>query len=227
MGAIVNALAIVIASGLGMLVKSGIPERFTQTIMAGIALSIIVMGVDGAMATENLTLMIISICLGSAIGEWIDLDDKLNRLAKGLEKKVVKSKDGSNKFSEGFITATLVVCVGSMAIIGSLQSGLQGDHSTLYIKSILDAIFTFLLASTQGFGVMASAVPVLLYQGGITLLAGYLQPVLSQAVITEVVAVGSLMLVALSLNMLNLTEIRVMNMVPAMLIPIILMPFLS
>lgn len=226
MGVIVNALAIAIASGLGMLVKAGIPERITKTVMAGLALSIIVMGIDGTMSTENLTLMIISITLGSLIGEWIDLDRRLNNFAHHLEKRLVGSKGGESKFAEAFVTATLVVCVGSMAIIGSLQSGLQGDHTTLYIKSVLDGIFTFLLASTQGAGVALSALAVLFYQGGITLLSGFLEPLLSEAIITEIVAVGSLMLIALGLNMLDVTKIRVMNMVPAMLIPVIVMPFL-
>lgn len=226
MGVIVNALAIAIASSLGMLVKAGIPERITKTIMAGLALSIIVMGVDGAMAAENLTLMIISITLGSLIGEWIDLDSRLNSFAQHLEKRLIPSEEGKSKFAEGFVTATLVVCVGSMAIIGSLQSGLQGDHTTLYIKSVLDAIFTFLLASTQGAGVVLSAAAVLLYQGAIALLAGFLEPVLSEVIINEVVAVGSLMLIALGLNMLDITKIRVMNMVPAMIIPVLAMPFL-
>lgn len=226
MGVIVNALAIAIASGLGMLVKAGIPERITKTVMAGLALSIIVMGIDGTMSTENLTLMIISITLGSLIGEWIDLDRRLNNFAHHLEKRLVSSKGGESKFAEAFVTATLVVCVGSMAIIGSLQSGLQGDHTTLYIKSVLDSIFTFLLASTQGAGVALSALAVLFYQGGITLLSGFLEPLLSEAIITEIVAVGSLMLIALGLNMLDVTKIRVMNMVPAMLIPVIVMPFL-
>ncbi|MDO5456985.1 MAG: DUF554 domain-containing protein [Atopococcus tabaci] len=226
MGAIVNALAIVIASSLGMLVKAGIPERITKTVMAGLALSIIVMGVDGAMTTENLTLMIISITLGSFIGEWVDLDRRLNDFARHLEKRLVKSEEGDSKFAEAFVTATLVVCVGSMAIIGSLQSGLQGDHTTLYIKSVLDAIFTFLLASTQGAGVVLSALAVLAYQGGIILLAGFLEPLLSDVIINEIVAVGSLMLIALGLNMLDITKIRVMNMVPAMLIPAVVLSFL-
>lgn len=226
MGVIVNALAIAIASSLGMLVKAGIPERITKTIMAGLALSIIVMGVDGAMAAENLTLMIISITLGSLIGEWIDLDSRLNSFAQHLEKRLIPSERGKSKFAEGFVTATLVVCVGSMAIIGALQSGLQGDHTTLYIKSVLDAIFTFLLASTQGAGVVLSAAAVLLYQEAIALLAGFLEPVLSEVIINEVVAVGSLMLIALGLNMLDITKIRVMNMVPAMIIPVLAMPFL-
>lgn len=226
MGVIVNALAIAIASSLGMLVKAGIPERITKTIMAGLALSIIVMGVDGAMAAENLTLMIISITLGSLIGECIDLDSRLNSFAQHLEKRLIPSERGKSKFAEGFVTATLVVCVGSMAIIGALQSGLQGDHTTLYIKSVLDAIFTFLLASTQGAGVVLSAAAVLLYQGAIALLAGFLEPVLSEVIINEVVAVGSLMLIALGLNMLDITKIRVMNMVPAMIIPVLAMPFL-
>lgn len=226
MGAIVNALAIAIASGLGMLVKAGIPERITKTVMAGLALSIIVMGVDGAMTSENLTLMIISITMGSLIGEWIDLDLRLNNFARHLEKRLVGSKEGDSKFAEAFVTATLVVCVGSMAIIGSLQSGLQGDHTTLYIKSVLDAIFTFLLASTQGAGVALAALAVLFYQGGITLLSGFLEPLLSDIIINEIVAVGSLMLIALGLNMLDITKIRVMNMVPAMLIPVIVLSFL-
>lgn len=227
MGFLVNTIAIVVASGLGMLVKAGIPERLTQTVIYGIALSIIIMGIEGALSTSNLTLMIISITTGSFIGEVLDLDGRLNRFAHGLEKRFRSSEDGEGSIAEGFITSTLVVCVGSMAIIGSLQSGLQGDHSTLYIKSILDSIFTFLLASTQGLGVMLSAIPVFLYQGGITLLAGVLEPLLSEAIINEVVAVGSLMLVALGLNMLDLSKIRVMNMVPAMLIPVIVMPFLN
>lgn len=227
MGAIVNFLAILIASSLGMLAKTAIPQRLTQTVMSGIALTVILMGIDGALASDRLTLMIVSITLGSLIGEWINLDAGLKKIAQQIENRFSSSKSQENSIAEAFISSTLVVCVGSMAIIGSLQSGLQGDHSTLYIKSILDGIFTFLLASTQGLGVLLSAFAVLIYQGSLTLLAGVLQPFLSDLIINEVVAIGSLLLIALGLNMLDITNIRVMNMVPAMLIPAIVLSFMG
>lgn len=228
MGAIVNAITIIITGTLGLFLNKGIPQRVIDTIMSGIALAIIVMGIDGALSGENMPLTIIAIAVGSLLGEILDLDGRLIRGAKTLEERFVKNNNaGEHSFSEAFINATLVVCVGSMAIIGSLESGLLGDNTTIYIKSLIDGIFVFLLASSLGAGVIFSSIPVLIYQGAITLFAGLLAPLLTTEIVVELVAVGSLLLIALGMNMLEITKIRVMNMVPSMIIPIIVMPLLN
>lgn len=226
MGAIINAITIVIASFIGLFLNKNIPERVSVAIMNGIGLCILIMGIDGALATTNISIMIISITIGTLVGEAIDLDAGLTRFATRLEKAVVKDTSQTS-LSGGFISATLIFCVGSMAILGSLENGLYGDPTTLFVKSLLDGITAIFLASSLGAGVLLSAGAVLVYEGAIILLAQFLAPLLSAAVITEVVAVGSLLLVALGLNFINVTEMKIMNMLPAMVFPIILVPLFN
>lgn len=225
MGAIVNAVTIVICGIIGIIFKAGISERFNERIMHGIGLCVLVLGIVGVITVENTMVMIISVLLGAITGEALKLEERLVNGVKKIEDKV-QHLNYVNNLGEGFIAATMIFCVGSMAIVGALESGLLNNHSTLYAKSILDGIVSILLASSLGAGVILSSLPVLLYEGAITLLAGSMAPYLSDIVINEVVVVGSLLLIGLGLNLLEITELKIMNYVPAMFFPVIIMQFL-
>lgn len=184
--------------------------------MDGVGLSVIIIGISAAIKTENTIMAIISIVLGSIIGEISGIEKKLNRLGDSLE---ARFSNGDSNFSKGFVTASLVYCVGAMAIVGALESGLLGDHNTLFAKSILDGITSIIFASTLGIGVAFSAIVVFIYQGLITLLATYLKDLLTHDVILEMSAVGGILIMAIGINILELKKIKVGNMLPAIFIP--------
>lgn len=217
LGTIVNALAILAGSLLGFVLKGGIPERINDTIIKGLSLCVLIIGISGAIKTNNMLLVICSVVIGGLIGEIIDIDKGLKKLGNFVESKL-SGKGG--KISEGFITASLMYCVGAMAIVGSLESGLSGNHKTLFAKSIIDGISAIMFTSTLGIGVALSAVSVLIYQGIITLAASMLQGLLISSVISEISAVGSLLIVGLAFNMLGVAKIKVANLLPAVLVPI-------
>ncbi len=221
MGAIVNFLSIIIGGALGLVLKRGIPKKLESALVNGVALCILLIGISGALEGNNILIAIISIVVGAIIGELLDIDAFINRLAKRIEDKL-NSSGGDMKFAKGFVTATLLFCVGAMAIVGSLDSGLKGDNTTLYTKALLDGITAVVFASNFGVGVLFSSLPILLYQGGITLLASLVAPLLTTAVINEMTCVGSLLIIALALNMLKICNIKVANYLPAILMPIIL-----
>lgn len=224
-GTIVNSLGILGGCAVGLLLGKLIPEHLADAVTKGVALCVLYIGVSGMLADENTLVMIVSMVLGTIVGELLRLDDRLNALGDNIEQRFAKHGI-KGRVSEGFVTASLLFCVGAMAIVGSLESGLSGNHATLYAKSILDTVSAAVYASTMGFGVALSAIPVFLYQGAITLGASLLSPVLTDVVIAEMKAVGSLLIVALSLNMLGLTKIKVMNSVPAVFFPILLCTFM-
>lgn len=226
LGTIVNSAGILAGALLGLVFKRGIPEKMSDTLMKGLGLCTLFIGLTGAMKGENSMIIIISVIIGTLIGEGFDLEDKLNRLGKWLEKKVVGKSSGKGSFAEGFVTSSLVVCVGAMAIVGSLQSGLVGNHDILYNKAILDFVISIIFASTMGVGVMFSAGMVFIYQGTITLLAQWISPFLTDAVINEMTCVGSIIIIGLAFNMLGMTKLKVMNYVPAVFVPIILCRFM-
>lgn len=225
MGAIVNAVVIAVCGIIGVAFKAGIPERFNERVMHGIGLCVVVLGIVGVITMENSIVMILSVLLGAITGEALRLEERLTSGVKKIESRV-KHLKGAGNLGDGFIAATMIFCVGSMAIVGSLESGLLNNHATLYAKSILDGVVSILLASSLGAGVILSSIPVLLYEGGIILLATSMAPYLPDVVINEVVVVGSLLLIGLGLNMLNITELKIMNYVPAMLFPVLIMQFI-
>ena len=169
LGTFVNCLAIICGSLVGILFKNGIPEKYNKTVMHAIGLAVILVGIKSALGCDDLLVIIISLAVGSVLGEFIGIESYLDKLGDFLETKLFKNSKG---FSTGFVTAALLYCVGSMAIVGSLESGLTGNHDTLFAKACLDGISGIILTSSLGIGVMFSAVPVLVYQGGITLMAG-------------------------------------------------------
>lgn len=225
LGTIVNVLAIIGGCLVGLIVKGKLTEKISSTIMNGLALCVTYIGISGALKGQDTLQIIICIALGSLIGEIIDIDKKLNDLGDMIEKKI-NSKRKSNvhdkiSIAEGFVTSSLLFCVGAMAVVGSLESGLKGNHSTLFAKSILDGVSSIIFTSSLGIGVILSSIAVLAYQGGITLLAGGLSTILTEIIINNMSAVGSLLIVGLGLNMLGVSKIKVANLLPAIFIPII------
>lgn len=218
LGTIVNTVAIIIGSLLGIGIKKGIKDDYKNTIMDGIGLAVIVIGIMGGIKSENIILVIGSIVVGGIVGEIIGIENKLDNLGNSLQSKF-RGKDSN--FSKGFVTASLVYCVGAMAIVGSLESGIQSNHETLFAKSILDGISAIIFASTLGIGVAFSSIPVLIYQGSITLLANSVKGLLTPQVVNEMSAVGGLLIMAIGINILGIKKIKVGNMLPSVFIPII------
>lgn len=230
-GTLVNTLAVLAGSATGLLLawlagrfSSVLPagsiklgERLQTIIMQGVALCVLFLGISGSLSGQNSLITILAMVLGAIIGELLDLDKRMMALGDWVQKHTARLSAGSKtSISEGFVTASLLFCVGA------LQDGLTGDHSTLFAKSLLDGISSIVFAASLGVGVMFSAIAIFLYQGVIAVLASFLSPLLGDAVIAEMTCVGSLLIVALSLNMLNLTKIKVMNLVPAIFLPILL-----
>lgn len=224
-GAVVNFFLVIIGSLLGLLFKKGIPEKIRQTLMTGMAFCVLYIGITGLFeAQANILVMIVCMALGSIIGEVIDLDKRVNNLGLRIENKVRK-KDSNTKIAEGFVAATLLFCVGAMTIVGSIDSGINGDNTTLYSKSVIDCIAAVALTSSMGIGVIFAAASTLVIEGGLTLLAGVISPILSDYIIAQMSVIGSLLIIALALNMLGVTKIKVMNFVPAILLPLLLCIF--
>ena len=225
LGTIVNSITVIVGCLVGLIVKGRLTEKISTTIMNGLALCTLYIGISGALNGGDTLIMIISVAIGALIGEIIDIDKWLNKLGYYLESKFKNKKESNISIAEGFITSSLLFCVGAMAIVGSLESGLRGNHDTLFTKSILDGISSIIFTSSLGIGVIFSAVTVFVYQGSITLGAGLLSGVLSTSVITNMSAVGGLLIIGLGLNMLGVTKIRIANLLPAIFLPIIFQIF--
>jgi len=218
LGTIVNALAIIAGSLLGIVFRGGIPNKYKITIMQAISLAIILIGLKMAFKTDAILLVIFSLVIGSLLGEFLRIEERLENLGKWLETKFAKSGNG---IAKGFVVASLVYCVGSMAIMGSMESGLTGNHQTLFAKSALDGLASIIFASTLGIGVLFSSISVFVYQGFITLTASLIKPFLIPPVIDQMTGVGGLLIMAIAFNLLEIKVIRVGNMLPAIFIPLI------
>ncbi len=221
LGTIVNALAIIAGSLLGLLFSKGIPENYKEIILSGVGLSVVLIGIRSALVSDNLMVIIFSVIVGALLGEWLQIEKKLERLGVFLESKVTAKSDDSKSFARGFVTASLVFCVGSMAIVGSLESGLTGNHQTLFAKSVLDGVTSIIFASAMGLGVMFSSLAVFIYQGFITITAVFMKSFLVPATIQEMTSVGGLLIMAIGFNMLKITTIRVGNLIPAIFLPLV------
>lgn len=218
-GTFINAAAVIVGSFLGLLIHSKLPERIVKISFQAIGLFTLFLGFNMASETQNFMVIIFSIVLGSIIGETIKLEKQINGLSNFLKNKL-KSKN--QKFTEGLITAFLLFCVGSMAILGSIEEGLGGEPNLLLAKSVLDGFSSLALSSSLGVGVIFAVVPMVIYQGGITLFAGYLNNFFTEAIIAELTAVGGLLLIGLGLSLLEIKKIKVVNMLPSLVMAIIL-----
>ncbi len=216
LGVAVNAIAVIMGTLLGLLFKKGISEKIHSSIMVGVGLCVIFIGISGMLEDINPIIAVVSIVPGGLLGAIIDIDKGLNRFGDFISAKF--SKKGENGFTKGFVSASLLFCVGAMAITGSITAGLTGDNSILYTKSILDFISSIMFASAFGIGVAFSVIPLLLYQGSIALCAIYLQPVLTDGAVGAITCVGSIIIMGLGLNLAGVSKFKIANFLPAILI---------
>lgn len=224
LGTLANVMTVLIGTILGMFLTN-IKERYKETIMHGIGLTVVIIGIQMALETESIIIVLLSILIGALIGELFQLELIINRYAESMAGRLTKG-DNSNNIAQAFMTASLIFVVGAMAILGALDSGIRGDHGILYTKSILDGFTAIVLTSTLGIGVGLSVLPILFYQGTIALLAAqidqYVPDELLNQLITEITAIGGILIIAIGLNILGLLKIRITNLLPSLLLVVIL-----
>lgn len=221
LGVIVNVITVIIGSLIGLLLKKGIPERVSHAVMIGLGVCTLYIGITGSLCGESVLIVIASVVSGAVIGTLLNIDGAIHLLAQKLEARFKKEGSGGS-VAEGIITATLLFCVGSMTVTGSLQAGLTGDNSVLITKAMLDLVSSMMLASSLGIGVLLSSVAVFLIQGGLVLLAGVIAPFMSTGAIHEMTCTGSLLIIMIGTNLMGITKIKVADYLPAILIaPII------
>jgi uncharacterized membrane protein YqgA involved in biofilm formation len=216
-GTVVNVLAIIAGSCIGLIFRGGIPMGYQQTVIQAIGLAVAIIGISGALKSQDILVVIFSLAIGSIIGELLRIETRLNQLGNWLERRFSKAGGG---IARGFVTASLLYCVGSMAIVGSMESGLTGNHQTLFAKSVLDGISSIIFASSFGAGVLLSALSVGVYQGLLTLSAVLVKPFLIPSVVDQMSAVGGILIMAIGINLLDIKKINVGNMLPAIFMPL-------
>lgn len=221
-GTIINVLAVIIGSIIGLIIHSKFPKKISDTAFHGIGLFTIVLGITMAIGTNNFLIIIVSVVVGSVFGEIIDIEKRINSFGEYLKTKL---KTKNERFSEGFITAFLLYCMGSLTILGSIEEGLTGIPDLLVAKSALDGFSSIVLAATMGIGVLFSFIPLLIYQGALTLFASNMQEVFTNVMINELTAVGGIILLGLGITILDLKKIRILNMLPSLIIVVILAYF--
>jgi len=222
MGTIINAIAIIIGGGLGLLFRKGFPERISQTTLQVLGLFTLVIGLGMAIQGQELIMVLISLALGAGLGEWLDIEGRLDRIGSWLEKRLHLTEKSPAK---GFIYASLLFCVGSMAIVGSITDGLKGDPSILVTKAMMDGIISIPFAASMGFGVLGSAVPILIYQGSLTLLASKVQSFFTPIMVRELTSVGGVIVIGIGINILGLQKVRVGNFIPALILIVLILYF--
>lgn len=215
LGVIINTVLVIAGSLVGLLFKKGIPQHVSKAIMTAIGLCSVYIGVSGALEGQNTLVLIASMVCGTAVGTLLDLDGCIEKLGSSIERKFSRA-DGNVSVAQGFVTASLLFCVGAMTIVGSLNAGLRGDNEMLITKSLLDLISACMLSVTLGIGVLFSAAFVFVFQGALVLLSGLLAPVLTAAAIAEITCAGSLMIVAIGFNLIGITKLKVANYLPAL-----------
>ena len=226
-GVIANTVTVLVGSICGLLFARFINEKYTSAIMTAIGLCTIYIGIDGSLNGENTLVLILSLVIGTALGTALNIDGGINKLGRYIEKRFSKNSKNNVKMNiaQAFMTASLLFCVGSMTIVGSLDAGIRGDNTLLFTKSVLDLISSFILASSLGIGVVFASVFVFVFQGALVVLAGLIAPMLSEPAQAELLCVGSVMIIALGLNLIGLTKIKVANMLPALIFaPVLLAP---
>lgn len=215
-GVIINVITVLLGSSIGLLFKKGIPERVTTAAMIGLGACTLYIGISGSLVGENTLILIVSVVLGAIVGTLLNIDGAINRLAGKVEKKFRKNGKGVS-VAEGLVSATLLFCVGSMTVTGSIQAGLTGDNSVLITKAMLDLVSSMMLASSLGVGVLLSSVAVFVIQGGLVLLAELISPVMSVGAINEMTCAGSILIIMIGTNLMGITKIKVADFLPAIL----------
>lgn len=224
LGSLFNVACIVIGGTCGLALGGRLPERVRNIVFSGLGLCVLIIGVQMGMQSKNLLVLVFSVLLGSITGELLNLEKMLTRAADKL-KKVVKSNN--SKFTDGFVSTSVLFCIGSMAILGSFEEGLRGEHTILFAKSILDGFAAMAFAATYGIGVLFSAIPVFIYQGTLTEFATYLQPIMTDSMMTELTATGGALIIGIGISLLELRTISLTNMLPALLFAPIFAHFLG
>lgn len=222
LGTIANSGAIVVGALCGVMLKKGLPQRWQETMMQAIAFCIVIIGVQMALKTTNIVITIFSLVIGAIIGESIDIDELMRRFSLWVGNKVARSESVAAEIAKGFVNASILFCTGAMAIVGSIQDGLAGYYTTLFAKATLDGLISLIMAANLGIGVALSAVSVAVYQGSITLMAGAIEGMLSQQILAELTAAGGIMIMAIGTNMLNLTKVRIANLLPGIIVSVVL-----
>lgn len=224
LGTVINSAAIVLGSVMGVLLQHRFPKKIQQIVFQGLGLSTLLIGIQMALKVENILTLIFSLLIGGIIGESLNLEDRMEHFGNWLKGKV-KSKDA--RFTDGFVAASILFCVGAMAILGSLDEGIRGDRTVLLTKSILDGFASIALAASMGIGVAFSAIPIFIYQGSITILAGYTQSFFTPLMIQQLTAVGGLLIVGISLNILEIKKIKVTNLLPSLILIVLFSLFIK
>ena len=223
---VINSIAIIIGGLIGCTFGNKIGERYTKNLLTVMALITAVIGMQSAIGTASILIVVICLVVGTIIGIELKLDDRLNNSGDKIKEKLAGTKLGQGRFSDAFVTSTLIFVIGAMSILGSIEAGLNHDYSILLTKSVMDFISAIAFAAALGPGVLFSSIPILIFQGGITLLAGVAEPFLTSEVITEMSAVGGVILFGMAINLLGLRKerIKVGDMIPAIFLPIIYFP---
>lgn len=219
-GTLINGISVIICASIGAIIKNKMPKRICDGVIKALSLCILYIGIDGALEGKNPLIAILSLTIGTVIGEIIDIDKQMNKLGSFLQARF--SKGSQSNFAEGFVSGSLMICVGAWAITGAMDAGIRGDHSSFLAKAIVDGTSTLILATTLGFGVAFSGIVLIIYQGGLALLSSIIQPYLTGAVISELTCSGSLLIIAIALNMMGVTKIKVLNLLPAVVMPLII-----
>lgn len=232
LGTIVNCGIVALGTTLGLLLKGGLPQRFEKTIMSALSLCAFFIGLggalsqilvieDGGISTQYTLLIVLCMAIGAIIGEALDIEKRLEGLGEWFKKRIPAGGSGSSTFVEAFVTASLLFCVGAMSIVGSLEDGLNGNPSILFAKSVMDGVAATVFTASLGAGVYLSILALIVYQGGITLLAGFIRPFLSDLLIGQMSCIGSVLIFAIGFNLLDSKKIKVGNLLPAMFLPIL------
>ncbi len=218
-GTLVNVVAIIIGGSIGLLFRTKIPERLFKIVFQAIGIFTLYLGVSMALKANELLLMVFSLVLGSLIGEAFRLEDRVEKLSESLKRKIGSKED---KFSTGFVTAFMLFCLGSLTILGSLEEGMGEEPTLLMTKSVMDGFSAIALTAVMGVGVIFSVIPLLIYQGGLTLLATLFGEVIPEIVINEIAGVGGILIIGLGISILEIKKIKVLNMLPAILVEVLL-----
>ena len=213
-GVMVNVITVILGSCIGLLLKKGIPERVSHAAMVGLGACTLYIGISGSLCGENVLILIGAVVLGAIVGTLLNIDGAINTLAEKVETRCKKG-GATGTIAEGWVSATLLFCVGSMTVTGSIQAGLTGDNSVLITKAMLDLVSSMMLASSLGVGVLLAAVSVFAIQGGLVLFAQLLAPVMSAGAINEMTCAGSLLIIMIGTNLMGITKIKVADFLPA------------
>jgi hypothetical protein len=219
MGTLINVAAVIIGSLIGLMIKRKLPAKIITIIFQVMGLFTLVLGISMSLKTEHYLVVIGSLVVGAVIGEWIDLDKYLNRWSGKMKQKL---RIGNDKFSDGLITAFLLYCMGAMTILGAIEEGVEGSYDILLMKSLMDGVSSIALASGLGIGVMFSVIPLLVYQGGLTLFSSFIGDRLTEVIINDLSATGGILLIGLGINILDIKHLKILNMIPALVIVVIL-----